>query len=253
VLLALWGAALPARAADQDEIAVYDDGINKPGEYGLEVHLNTTPQGIKERTYPKEYLTDGGVRMTVETSYGFTKTLEGGLYLPELAIDKYGNPILAGAKLRLKWLPIQPDEKTGGFFAGANVELATLNHFIQQSRENAELRLISGYHAPDEWLIAFNPIFDWGLSDGFASPAPDFNFALKATHRIVKGLDLGVEYYSDIGRIDQPYGWGQQDNRIYAVADVDMKPFVFNFGVGYGLTEGADRWTVKTIIEVPLD
>ena len=35
--------------------------------------------------------------------------------------------------------------------------------------------------------------------------------------------------------------------------DVDMKPLVFNFGVGRGLTEASDKWTVKAIIEVPLN
>ena len=47
--------------------------------------------------------------------------------------------------------------------------------------------------------------------------------------------------------------WNKQDNRIYGTIDVDMKPLQFNFGVGYGLTEASDRWTIKAIIEVPIN
>jgi len=34
-----------AGAALSDEIQVYTDDINAPGEFGLELHVNTTPKG----------------------------------------------------------------------------------------------------------------------------------------------------------------------------------------------------------------
>lgn len=244
-------AAGTANAAQLDEIAVYDDSINKPGEFTTEVHVNGTPKGVTTRSFPGEYLTDRGVRVSPEFAYGLTKTIEIGAYFPELAIDRNGNVLVAGEKVRLKYLPLQPDEKTGGYFAGANVEFARLDRHIAQSRTQAELRLISGYRSP-EWLFAFDPIFDWNLSDGPASGTPDFNYGFKAARKIKEGLQLGAEYYSDIGPLNHPNSWNKQDNRVYAVADIDMKPFVFNFGVGYGLTDASDRWTIKAIFEVPL-
>jgi hypothetical protein len=48
-IVAAFGASQPASSAQQDEIQVYTDDINKRGEFGLEWHLNTTPQG---RTAP---------------------------------------------------------------------------------------------------------------------------------------------------------------------------------------------------------
>ena len=42
--------------------------------------------------------------------------------------------------------------------------------------------------------------------------------------------------------------WNKQDNRIYGTIDVDLKPLAFNFGVGRGLTEASDKWTIKAII-----
>ena len=38
----LWPGEAPAI---QDEIQVYVDDVNAPGEYGLETHINTTPRG----------------------------------------------------------------------------------------------------------------------------------------------------------------------------------------------------------------
>jgi hypothetical protein len=43
---------LDARAAQQDEIQVYADDINKPGQFGLELHPNTTPSGRTVPDYP---------------------------------------------------------------------------------------------------------------------------------------------------------------------------------------------------------
>jgi hypothetical protein len=40
---------------------------------------------------------------------------------------------------------------------------------------------------------------------------------------------------------------------LFLAVDVDLKPWAFNFGVGRGFGDDADRWTVKAIIEVPSD
>ena len=250
-LMSAMASSTGALAAQQDEISVYDDGINKPGEFTTEVHVNTTPNGVKTPGFPGEYLTNHGVRVSPEFAYGLTKEFEIGAYFPEAAVDKDGNWLFVGEKLRAKWLPIQPDETAGGVFAGANVELSRLDRHILQSRSQAELRFISGYRAPD-WLFAFDPIFAWNLSDGLASATPDFNYGVKVTRKVMEGLNLGAEYYSDIGFLDHVRSWNEQDNRIYAVADIDMKPFVMNVGVGYGLTDAADRWTIKTSFEIPM-
>ena len=76
-------ALLPVRAfAINDEIQVYTDDINEPGERGLELHVNTTPRGRKTPEYPGDLPPYRGLRLTPEFSWGLTKTLEAGLYLP---------------------------------------------------------------------------------------------------------------------------------------------------------------------------
>jgi len=32
---------------------------------------------------------------------------------------------------------------------------------------------------------------------------------------------------------------------------VDREPWVFNLGIGKGLTDATDRWTIKAIFELP--
>ena len=44
-LVVLTGLPTAGRAAQQDEIQVYTYDMAKPGDYGLELHLDTTPSG----------------------------------------------------------------------------------------------------------------------------------------------------------------------------------------------------------------
>ena len=104
-----------------------------------------------------------------------------------------------------------------------------------------------------DWHFTVNPIFDWNLSDATASGTPDFVGAAKLVRKVAEGVEVGAEYYSSIGKLSNPLPWQDQDNRIYAVVDVDRKPFVFNFGVGRGITLGADKWTLKAIVTLPVN
>ena len=96
-LLAALGTSKPAISAQQDEIQVYTDDINKRGEFGLEWHLNTTPQGRTTPDYPGEITNHHGFRFTPEFSYGLTSDVELGLYLPML-IDGSGDYHFVGVK-----------------------------------------------------------------------------------------------------------------------------------------------------------
>ena len=243
--------ATPAHAAVQDEIQVYTDEIAKKGEPGLEIHTNYTPDGVKTPSYPGEVITNHGVRVTPEFSYGLRSDLEVGAYLPLMQLDGDGNFHLVGAKLRLKYLPFQVPEGGSGWYGGANTELSYVGHKFSQSRWQTELRPIIGYKT-SEWHFAFNPILDWDLSDGFQDWDPTFVPSARLMREVGKGLAVGVEYYSDMGKLGHLLPWNEQDNRVYAVLDVDMAPWVFSLGVGRGLTEASDRWTLKATFEVPL-
>lgn len=242
-------AGAPAHAAFPDEIQVYTDDINKPGEFGLELHLNTTPRGITTPGYTGEIVNHHGLRLNPEFSWGLSRDWEAGLYVPVVRSGN-GNWYGAGIKLRLKWMPLQPDKDRGGWFAGANAELSQLGKGFSESARSLELRTIAGWRNPD-WLLAVNPIFGWSLSDGFRSGTPDFTLALKASRKVSASLGLGLEYYSEMGPLNRLLPANQQNNTLYLAFDYEGKPFAFNFGIGRGVSSAADPWTLKGIIEVP--
>ena len=112
--------------AIDDEIQVYTDDINKPGDFGLELHMNTTPAGRSTPNYPGDSIPRHGFRLTPEFSYGLTRDFEAGLYLPTVR-EADGSLSAAGLKLRLKWLPLKPEEGAEGYYAGVNFELARVD------------------------------------------------------------------------------------------------------------------------------
>jgi hypothetical protein len=249
----LFAAALApgfAAAALSDEIQVYDDDINAPREFGLELHVNATPKGRSIPDYPGEVVPNHGLRITPEFSYGLTRAWEAGLYIPS-SFDSAGRGSIAGAKLRLKWLPLHGEEGESGWFAGANGELSRLASKYSQSRDSFELRTIGGYRA-DAWLVSVNPVFGWDLSPGFRSGTPDFSLGVKATHNVAEKVALGIEYYSEMGTVSNILPLEKQSNTLFVVIDTAFKSLGINFGIGRGLTGSADKWTVKAIFAIPL-
>ncbi|MDO9064825.1 MAG: hypothetical protein Q7U25_06410, partial [Sulfuricella sp.] len=80
----------PAAFAAPDEIQVYTEEMDDPGEFGLELHANYAIDGAKEPSFEGEMKAHHRLQVTPEFSYGLTKNLEAGLYLP-LAMAEDGN------------------------------------------------------------------------------------------------------------------------------------------------------------------
>ncbi len=243
--------AIPARAAMIDEIQVYTDDINKPGDFGLELHVNTTPKGRSTPDFPNEITPRHGLRFTPEFSYGLTRDLEAGVYLP-YARDALGTTHFAGPKLRLKWLPLQTNEDGQGWFMGANVEYSRVAPEFEQSRYSLELRPILGYRGKD-WLFATNPILGWDLAGPAHDGKADFSPSVKVARDFAPGIALGMEYYAELGKVNASLPHAQQSHTLFFALDYDRKPWTFNVGIGRGFTEATDRWTLKTIISIPFD
>jgi hypothetical protein len=180
-----------------------------------------------------------------------TRSLEAGLYLP-YARDAEGGTHFAGPKLRLKWLPLQAGEEGRGWFMGANFEYGLVAPGFEQSRYAMELRPIVGYRSSD-WLLAANPILGWSLAGPAHDGKPDFSPSVKVARNVAAGLALGVEYYSELGKVNHILPHAEQAHTLYFALDYDRKPWVFNVGIGRGLSAATDRWTLKTIIEIPFD
>jgi hypothetical protein len=237
-----------AHAELSDEIQVYTDDINEPGRFGLELHVNTTPKGRSKPDYPGEVVPNHGWRLTPEFSYGLAPNWEAGLYLPA-SRDASGNTELAGAKVRLKWLPVKPADGEAGWFFGANGELSRLKKQFSESRTSAELRLMGGWRNRD-WLFALNPVFGWNLSDGLRSGTADLSLGTKIARTVARDVAVGIELYADAGTTKRPT-LRDQAQTLYGTIDAEVGGWSINFGVGRGLTHSADKLTVKAIVGVP--
>lgn len=229
-----------AHAALPDEIQVYTDEINRPGQWGLELHANATPAGSKLPAYPGEITTNHGVRVTPEFSYGLNGDWEAGLYVPTVRSSN-GDYYMAGMRVRMKWIPV----KGPGGFAGANLEIYRVDPKFSDVNAGSELRFITGYEG-QHWLFSVNPVINWGILK--SAGGADGSLGVKLSRKASKDFSFGGEYYSEFGKLRSLLPYSQQSNTLYAVMDYEGPSFNLNFGVGRGLTLPADNWTVKSIV-----
>jgi hypothetical protein len=59
---------------------------------------------------------------------------------------------------------------------------------------------------------------------------------------------VGVEYYSDFGALGNFSPVDQQRHTLFGVTDFTVFGLDVNFGVGFGLTDSADKIVTKMII-----
>lgn len=104
---------------------------------------------------------------------------------------------VAGAKLRLKNVPLQAVNGEGGF-AGVNLELTRLKFRYSESRTTLESRFIVGWRSA-QWLFAANPIVGAGLSPGYAGQRPDFSLGTQISRRIAPDYALGLKRTASSG------------------------------------------------------
>lgn len=238
--------ACSARAALPDEIQVYTDDLNAPGERSMELHVNTTPRGRRTADFPGEVTPGHGLRVTPEFSLGLTPTMDAALYLPFVR-DAEGRLLFGGPKLRLKWLPLRPAEGGAGWFAGLNGEYSWLNRNFETETRKLELRPIIGWKDAG-WLLAFNPVLDWALNGPDRSGRPDFNPSFKVARTVAPEVALGFEVYAELGPLGRPLAANQQARTLYAAMEWERAPLPFHLGIGRGLNSATDKWTLKAIL-----
>ena len=236
----------PAAFAAPDEIQVYTEEMDDPGEFGLELHVNYAIDGARQAGYEGEKPAHHMLQVTPEFSYGITKSLEAGLYVP-FALAPDGNTYNNGLRFRLKF--IAPREEGEAFFWGLNTEVGYSTRRVSESYWGMELRPIIGYRT-DNWLVSFNPILDMSLSNN-VSREPNFEPALKVTRRISDGLHGGFEYYGEYGPLHHSAPANERAHYLYAVADIEKKDFDINVGIGHGFDNASDQWVAKAIIAFP--
>jgi hypothetical protein len=232
--------------AAPDEIEVYTDEINAPGEFAVEQHINYVITGTQTADYAGQMPSNHVLQITPEFSYGLTKNLEAGLYVP-FAFAADGNSYFNDFRVRLKYMASrQNDEK---LFYGLNVETGTAPLRTSESSPLMELRPIIGYRA-EQWLLSFNPNLNLALANN-AGNQPTFKPGLKWTHSVNNVLHAGMEYYGEYGELNNLLPQSQLSHTVFAVIEVATPALDANFGIGHGFVNASDAWVVKAIIALP--
>src|SRR5712672_1237596 len=236
----------PAAAHAVDEIQVYNAEIAAPGQWTLQQHLNYAINGRKDPDFPGGLIPHRALNGTPELAYGVTDWWELGWYAP-FAVDQNGNFHSGGAKIRT--LFVTPNAAKREVFYGVNIELGYATPLFSQTRVNMEIRPIIGVRKGD-WEFIVNPIVDIGFGNNGDT---EFVPAARLARKLKEDLSVGVEYYSALGPIGNFLPLNEQQHNIYGVVDFKVGQFDVNFGVGYGLTGGSDRWMTKLIIGTDLN
>jgi hypothetical protein len=241
LISALTGSAAGAVDQVHDEIQVYNASIAEVGQWSYEQHLNFAAIGQTVPEFPGGFTSNHSLQGTPEFAYGLTKWWEVGFYLP-FAVSGSGEFLSNGAKLRN--LFVVPDADKRNFFYGVNFELGYEMPQFSPTPWVLEIRPIIGVRNK-EWEFIVNPIVDVG----FGPPdEADFAPAARLARNLGEDRFIGLEYYSDFGKIGNFLPPQQQSQQLFAVTDFKVKEVDVELGVGYGFTPGSDRLIFKAIL-----
>lgn len=233
-----------AYAQENYEIQVYGSQTQAKNSTIFELHSNYTFNGEKQ-------MRDGvrpsyhALHETIEITHGITDIFEMGFYLFMNYTSSYGYRIL-GTHLRprimapAKWrLPV-------------GLSLST------------EIGYQLAEYSSDTWSIEIRPIIDkqWNKLYVSLNPtlgvqlkgmpkqhAPGFAPNVKIGYAFFKDLSAGVEYYGDLGALNEFKRPGEQGQALFFVVDLlNNLKWELNAGPGFGLTPATDKLVFKVLV-----
>lgn len=245
-------ALLPVAAqAAPDEIVVFTDEFEKPGEVGYELHVNYAKKSRTTPNYTGEQPPHHVLRVMPEIVWGLSEKWNLGLHFPT-SIDRNGKFTADGVKVRMHYLDVNEYKQGSTFFYGANFELTYYDERISESRYNGEIRGIIGTRQGD-WRFTVNPILSQALSRNPGGRHVDFEIFGQALRELGGDLAVGIEHYSSVGAV-RNITWGTQSEQItYLVTEFKTRNhFDFHLGVGHGWTAGTDdKLVFKALVGIP--
>ncbi len=240
--------ATPA-AAEPEEIQIYMDEMNAPGDVGLDTHVNYAATGTWSPDYPGQQSSLHRLRITPEFSYGLTSRLEAGLYLPLATVDAQGRLGVYGIKGRLKYLVA--GDAAGRWWYGANLEIGHVARALDINPWNAELKGIVGTRR-GRWTLAANVNLDAVVSGPVHAPV-SVDVDSRIAYAVTRKLTLGLESYNGMGDLKALGHLGQSEQTLFLTMDHPIGRWDLNLGIGRGYAANPDRLIVKAIIGVPID
>lgn len=226
------------------EIQVYGADTVEKHATMVELHSNLYPGGPDQ---PGAVQPDAhSVHATVEITHGFTTWFETGFYAFTSARSGEGWDY-AGTHVR----PRVMAPKSWGWPVGASLsfEAGYFRPRFQETRWDMEIRPIVDWRR-GPFYVALNPALERALKlygDGSMS----FQFApnAKLSWDLSKLVTVGVEYYGNMGPVENPSPLSQQLHQLFPAVDLNFSDdWEFNAGVGFGLNRATDDLVLKLIL-----
>jgi hypothetical protein len=235
--------------AQTDEIQVYDAAIAEKGKFNLMIHSNFIAAGQKTPAFPGGLIPNHSFNGTAEWAWGVTDWFEQGLYLPVYSIYSQGRGgSINGFKIRELFVRPHADDHT--FFYGVNFEFSVNYSYWESHHITSEVRPIVGLHLHPVDFI-FNPIVDTDYVGGFGNL--EFVPSTRLAYNINDKWAASLEEYSDDGPLRKFLPMREQFHEVWAVMDHNNKFLNIETGIGFGVSHGADKVTLKLMLSRDLN
>ena len=230
-------------AQENYEIQVYAAPTMTKGSTIFELHSNFTFNGEKN-------INDGvrpsfhSLHETIEITHGITENFEIGFYLFTNYTNPYGYKII-GSHIRPRISAPEKWKWPVGVSLSAEIGLQSKNY--SSDTRSIEIRPIVDKQLKN-FYISFNPVFEIGLKGVNKDHTPSFAPNIKTSYTFNK-IALGLEYYGEIGQLNDVPVWNEQSHSLFLAADLYLDPkWEINFGPGFGLTTNTDRFVFKLLV-----
>ena len=238
--------------AQTDEIQVYDGAIAPVGIFNLMVHQNFTPKGRTAPAYPTAIIANDSYQVTAEWAYGVKPWMEQGLYMPVTSpYSTNQGSTINGFKIRE--LFVRPNADEHKYVYAVNFEFSVNKHYWEPRTISSEIRPILRLRL-NPWDFIYNPIVDTDYTGGLGGL--QYNPAGRVAYNLNDRWAVAAEEYDGFGPF---YGFATLHNQfheVWATTDYNGDKFLglaVETGVGYGLTAGSDKWTVKLMLSRDLN
>jgi hypothetical protein len=231
-------------AQDNYEIQVYGSQTQLPGTTMFELHSNYTFNG--EKDVSKGVLpSNHALHETLEITTGVSNIFEMGVYLFTAYIPGHGYQVV-GSHLRPRIMAPATWKLPVGL--SLSTEIGYQKAAFSSSTWSIELRPIID-KLWNKWYVSFNPTLGISLKSKYDKSTPTFEPNLKVYYNLFRNAGIGIEYYGDIGYINNLEKFSEQSDAIFISYDLlNNAKWEFNMGAGIGVTSATDRFVYKLIL-----
>lgn len=230
-----------ARAQDPFEIQVYEYETVPKGRWNLETHYNYTFRGTTEaegRVSPTRHQH----HLTFELTRGITNTFELAGYLVFATRPGEGAEI-AGYRVRPRVMVPKAWHWPVG--VSLSVEVGFPKAAYEENSVTFELRPIIEKNI-GRLQLDLNPTLGRSLDGPGSGDGWDFEPGGRVGFAATKALDLSVEYYGSLGRVDRWLPAPDQVHQFFLGGDAHLSDdVVLNLGWGVGATSAGNRSVLK--------